>query len=195
MDAEAVILENFRCGVILLDKARMPLFMNSAARRQLTETGVLHLDGNGELRSGNSKFDRALHDAVNNAPQSHGLQAASVDHDTGLTAAWVTPVTGAVDPVGRAAALVMVMTSKPQQIPAAVLRDLLDITEAEGRLLSRLIAGNTLSECAREARVSYNTVRNQMRSMMSKTSAKSQNELLVMVHRLLPPTCGCAPDS
>lgn len=168
----------------MLDKAGHPQIINSVASRHLSDDGLLYLDSNGVLRSRNAKLDRALRDSVSAPDEMRTPTVARVDDDGHPMAAWVSVLQGdGSDP----AVYVMLMNNAPREVSGELLSDMLEITRAEGRLVRQLMAGKSLMEYAREADLSYNTVRNQLRSIMAKTQASSQMELLVMVHRLLPP--------
>ncbi|MGF2508686.1 helix-turn-helix transcriptional regulator, partial [Ralstonia pseudosolanacearum] len=64
------------------------------------------------------------------------------------------------------------------EIPAAALAALFDLTEAESRLASALVQGDTLEQYAQRRGVSIGTVRYQLKQVLSKTGTNRQSELM-----------------
>jgi DNA-binding CsgD family transcriptional regulator len=65
------------------------------------------------------------------------------------------------------------------------LQQLLGITAAEARLVSRLFAGGSLGSIAKELNISPNTAKTHLASVFFKTGTKRQRELITLVSALL----------
>jgi len=176
----------FNCGMIVLDKAGRAPIINEVAARLMEEHDLCYLDGSGVLRSKHTRLDKALR--KNGAAKDRdGVTVARVDV-TGMRpiAVWIAPPQADTGE-SEADRVVLIMTSRRTSPAAHTLAMMLDITPAEARLLHHLIAGNSLMACARMFDVSYNTVRNQLNSVLSKTGAASKTDLMLLVEQLLPP--------
>jgi DNA-binding CsgD family transcriptional regulator len=84
----------------------------------------------------------------------------------------------------------------------AFLKDRLDLTPAEARLVARLIAGESLRPCAKALGIKYETARICLKSVFLKTKTHRQAELVVVVIRALgeakllpPPAVTAAPPN
>jgi len=175
----AAIFDAFDYGIIVLDKTGQALVVNSKAGRLMQAHDLCHIDGSGTLRSSHTRLDEALR-----AGRGEGLAVARADlADIGPVTIWVAPL-----PAGAEAdRMVLVMTGGRANIAPGVLAQMLGITSAEARVLHQLMGGKSLMECARAFDLSHNTVRNQLNSVLSKTGARSQTELLLLVERLRAP--------
>ncbi|HUU70992.1 MAG TPA: LuxR C-terminal-related transcriptional regulator, partial [Burkholderiales bacterium] len=65
------------------------------------------------------------------------------------------------------------------------LQQLLGITAAEARLVSRLFEGGSLGSIAKELNISPNTAKTHLASVFFKTGAKRQRELITLVSALV----------
>jgi len=175
----AAIFDAFDYGIIVLDKSGQALVVNSKAERLMQAHDLCHIDGSGTLRSSHTRLDEVLR-----AGRGEGLAVARADlADIGPVTIWVAPL-----PAGAEAdRMVLVMTGGRANIAPGVLAQMLGITSAEARVLHQLMGGKSLMECARAFDLSHNTVRNQLNSVLSKTGARSQTELLLLVERLRAP--------
>jgi DNA-binding CsgD family transcriptional regulator len=84
-----------------------------------------------------------------------------------------------------AAVLVVDGESGPEPDPA-ILRELFSLTPAEARVTGRLVLGRSVEEIAQELGTSIETVRSQVRSILSKTSTTRQGEMISLVLRMAP---------
>jgi len=98
------------------------------------------------------------------------------------------PTSGAL-PLGIAqpAAAVLVVDSDSGKEPdLAILRELFSLTPAEDRVTGRLVLGRSVDEIAQETGTSIETVRSQVRSILSKTGTTRQGEMISLVLRMAP---------
>ncbi len=92
----------------------------------------------------------------------------------------VVPVRGAARDIFAAAACVLVITTvaNPAVVSADVIQGLFDLTPAEARVARGIAAGRTVDEMAHEAGLAAGTVRQQLKSVFSKTGVSRQAELV-----------------
>ncbi len=98
------------------------------------------------------------------------------------------PHTGAM-PFGisqPAAAVLIISREFGPELDPAILRDLYSLTPAEARVTARLALGRSAEEIAEELGVSLETIRSQIRSVLSKTGTGRQGELISLVLRTAP---------
>ena len=84
-----------------------------------------------------------------------------------------------------AAAVLIVSTPRVvRPLSVEMLKRLFDLTPAEARLTHSLAQGKTLREAADALKVSHHTVRNQIKSVFSKTGSSRQADLLMLLRSL-----------
>jgi DNA-binding CsgD family transcriptional regulator len=111
----------------------------------------------------------------------HGDRPAKVIH--------LLPVRGAAHDIFAGAATVLLVTEVvPLAIPGAeLLQGLFDLTPAEARIARRIASGHSVKAIASELRLSANTVRNQLATVLNKTGLHRQTELALLLAGLAPP--------
>jgi DNA-binding CsgD family transcriptional regulator len=77
-----------------------------------------------------------------------------------------------------AGVLVLTPATLPQAPPAELIRSLFELTPAEARVARSMAGGASVEEIAQSARVSVNTVRTQVRTLMAKTGCRRQAEVV-----------------
>jgi DNA-binding CsgD family transcriptional regulator len=99
-------------------------------------------------------------------------QPASIVH--------VVPVRGAANDVLAAASCVLVITPVAHSEIAStqIIQGLFDLTPAEARIARGIAAGKTVDDLAHEAHLAVGTVRQQLKSVFSKTGVSRQAELV-----------------
>jgi DNA-binding CsgD family transcriptional regulator len=97
----------------------------------------------------------------------------------------VFPVQGAIQDTAdaEAASCIVVITtvSRPRIASAKVLQDLFDLTPAEARVAHGIAAGKTVHDLAREAGLALGTIRQQLKSVFSKTGVSRQADLVALL--------------
>jgi DNA-binding CsgD family transcriptional regulator len=83
----------------------------------------------------------------------------------------------------EAASCVVVITtvSRPRIASAEVIRDLFDLTPAEARVAHGIAAGKTVHDLASEAGLALGTIRQQLKSVFSKTGVSRQADLVALL--------------
>jgi len=95
----------------------------------------------------------------------------------------IIPVRAPANDVFTAASCVLVITSvaRPEIACAEVIQGLFDLTPAEARVARGIAAGNTVDDLATEAGIAAGTVRQQLKSVFSKTGVSRQTELVAIL--------------
>jgi DNA-binding CsgD family transcriptional regulator len=91
----------------------------------------------------------------------------------------------AQDFLGPARAAVVLVDLASQVAPAeAILRSVFGLTPAETKLAKRIQQGESLESAADAIGISYDTARNQLKSVFAKTETKRQGEFIALANRL-----------
>ena len=100
----------------------------------------------------------------------------------------VVPVRGtAHDLFSRAGAVLVVTRSTGGKAGPGLIQALFDLTPTEAIVARRLGMGETAEEIANATEKSVLTVRTQVKSVLAKTGARRQSELVQLLARLVPP--------
>lgn len=163
-------------------------FSNAAARECLAGGSGLHLAG-GRLAAASAERQGALAQAVRNAAR-FGARTELTFRDAGgqrhcwvLVAPLAEGATASADDE-RLALLLVHDPDSPAPSPVAFLRETFGATAAEARLAEALADGRTAEEFAEGAKLSMNTVRTQIRALLTKTCLNRQADLLRLLARL-----------
>ena len=176
-------------SLMLLDRRGKPLMVNAAAQGICDRHDGLLLSSAGlaattaresaELRA---LIDKSVSNAGVRGIEQGGAMMISRTNGRPLHVL-VTPIPpGMVEAPGRAAAILLI--SDPERgrtLPEQVLRQLFSLTPAECRLTLLLLTGITLPNAADRLGVSRETVRSQMKSILQKTGARRQGELVTLL--------------
>ncbi len=166
------------------------LFANDSLRRLVAEGDGLSLHRCFGLVPGDPIARRMLARALGGACAGAGIDVA-VPRPSGAL-----PYALACRPLGGAPRGAMVTVSDPgrRMMPSpALLRQAFNLTPAECELALALAGGRSVIGYAEARGVSANTVRVQMRGLLSKTGQRRQAELVALIHRLA--TGGIAADA
>jgi DNA-binding CsgD family transcriptional regulator len=185
-------LDRYPHPFLLADAECRLLYANAAAREIVTRRdGLTITDGRITLHaSGQRKFQEAILEIT----KGHGLPVRHLEaRHTSDKAPYQllvmsVPNLGAL-PLGTSqpAAAVLVMNGESVlELDAAILHELFALTPAEARVTGRLVLGRRVQEIAHESGVSIETVRSQVRSILSKTNTGRQGELISLVLRMMP---------
>jgi DNA-binding CsgD family transcriptional regulator/PAS domain-containing protein len=191
----ATALNVLRCAVILTDALGKIIYANKSAEQMLQEATAIR-NQRGFLRA-------AFTHASNELSQAIRLTAAG-DFTIGKGGIAVrlskddsSPVLGHVLPLTMgelrtrfepaAAAAVFIRNREDAQDNAELLASTYELTPAETRVLSCLLAGRSLAESAEELRIGPATVRTHLDSIFCKTGVNRQQELLILASQLSSP--------
>lgn len=186
--ASSRVLDELALGVILVDTAGKPLFLNRCAETCVNQGRALSLSKN-TLRTSNSHDTQALHKLIFDATRSTLPQAGALALSTSeghMLSVMVTPVSQELSTrfqIGDSmvAAAIFISSHEAQELSQEILCCLFSLTPAEARLAAALANGDSLECMAQRFGVSLNTVRTQLKSCFRKTGTSRQNELVKLV--------------
>ncbi len=176
-------------GIVLLDQSGNCLFVNASAQRILDRR-----DGISIIRSKlwvNSPGERARLTAL--TQRSCRSEVINPGEAVAISRHGKRPLNISVrrfcseNPRVPKKAMAIVFISDPERrvkAPSFLMTSLFGFTEAECRLAGFLIAGCSLKEAAEQCRVTYETVRSQVKSIFNKTGVRRQTELMQLLFKI-----------
>lgn len=171
-------LDRWQCGLVVCDAAGTVQWMNRPAREQIGQGNMLHVEA-GRLCAYGPR-DAQLRSAL--ASQGHvpgRTTFLALERDRQRLHLAFQPLMPAQGSAKAGDVLVMMSDGNlAGEIPATALAALFDLTEAESRLTSALVQGDTLEQYAQRRGVSIGTVRYQLKQVLSKTGTNRQSELM-----------------
>lgn len=184
-------LDQLRVGVILTNCSGNTLFVNRAAELMMAEDKGLCVCHN-RLVSDNTSETALLHSLIAGAAQSIDRTATGGDMRIALPNraefqhCLVTPVSPELSArlnISAESDCVAIFLSKPGslQLPPTRLAALYGLSPAESRLVAKLAAFSTLDQAANELGIAMGTARKQLSAALTKTGAKVQAELLMLL--------------
>jgi DNA-binding CsgD family transcriptional regulator len=187
-DAASAAFDALRIGVIFLDACDSPIRINSRAQAILDAADGLKVE-RGMLSASCSTDTARLRRLIGQARDT----TRQAIHSGGGTIALNRPsgrepLHAVVTPLPRdhfssgsgvAVSVVFVMERERESpVDHEVVRSLYGLTDAEAAVVEGLVRGLTLRQISAERRASIHTVRTQMKSVLSKTGAGRQAELV-----------------
>ncbi|MEA2934996.1 MAG: hypothetical protein QOD74_1642 [Variibacter sp.] len=170
------ILERISCGYLVVDNCRRVLEANAAAREILGPHRAA-LDGSADL---NGAFQSIINGAKTRiSVGSLSWVAISLKDDLTVVLNQVRDVTSD----GSSIVIILNLDAHPEPSPIT-LQNLFGLTLAETQLAIQIARGKTLSEVARNRRLSRTTVRSQLASIFAKTQTGRQAELVALLGRV-----------
>jgi DNA-binding CsgD family transcriptional regulator/GAF domain-containing protein len=184
-------LDQLRTGVILTDRLGAPLFVNRAAEAMLAPANGISVC-HGRLVLETLSETALLHKLIAGAAQGTTGAATGGDMRIALPGrreflhCLVTPVSPELSArcdIFVAPGCAALFLSKPGslQLPPKRLASLYGLSPAESRLAAKLAEFNTLEQAAYGLGISLSTARVQLSSVFTKTGAKGQAELLMLL--------------
>jgi DNA-binding CsgD family transcriptional regulator len=194
-DGMAAALDQTPFGVFLLDDTGRLQRANRAAERLLSSLGgvcLLH----GRLTASQPEAARKLNALIATAAspdrslRAGGSMTLRVASDRAPLSVTVAPIRSERLPVFDHRPSVVVCINDPeaeQAISAQQVIGLYGLTAAEARVAAGLMSGVSSRDIAATHGVSIHTVRHQLQSMLEKTGASRQSELVAMLMRAVVP--------
>lgn len=192
-------------AVIVVRPDRGIVFLNDSASSYASDGHVLGLDAKGRLRGATRELDQwfeillkrlgssILGDDKLRIKRSKGkdltLHATAVNSDL-VSDLWPLASQRYHGPC----ILMTVSEDSPASSNQRILVDALGLTNAEASIALDLAKGNSSAQIAEARNVSVYTVRNQIKSAMSKCSVQRQTQLAVLVHSVLSSQKGLSPS-
>ncbi len=184
-------------GVVLLDVRGAPVMVNREAEKiAAMKDGFLVL-GN-RLAADRMKDTIKLRDLIRrvgcNGPERTRVAAGTVRlvRPSGMPDFHVValPLPKRCQPVDGSGAVTMLCITdpeKPQNLVDCLFGSFYGLTDAEVRLVTKLLEGGGLTAAAEKLRLSRNTVHSQLASVFLKTDTRSQSELLTLLLTCVAP--------
>ena len=178
--AEALLrrhLDHWACGLIICDELGHVLWLNQTAQRKLSSGDILGLR-DGALHAYDVNARSRLMATLERQAERSAPGFLALESDRGRCQLALERLEHP-NASGTPQLLIMVTDDEPRgAIPAESLAAFFDLTEAESRLTSALVAGATLEEYAQRRGVGLGTVRYQLKQVLAKTGARRQADLV-----------------
>lgn len=190
-------LDALRPAAFVVDEVGRLLLANKKGEDLLRCESVLRADRSKQLRANqcadNAPFQAAIMHALRPVSTLVTLPIRLTSCTSGRRfIAWAVPCGRGkgtnlrsqylLDTRAEAAALVLVVPADSAlSIPPQAIQAAFELSAAEARLVSALVAGRTTIEYARDSGHSRNTVRNQLASVLEKTGTRRQAELVTAI--------------
>lgn len=189
-DAEAATafaeasLDAFPTGLMRLDASGRLLYANRAAQAVIDRGDALTLRG-GRLAALNEMMDTALREGIQAALYRTRSMGAPLTLPRGEGAEPYVMTLAPISRRGQSQALAMINAPEAlANVRQAQLGAVYQLSLAETALVMGLMEGKSLPEIAESRGASINTLRVQLRSVLRKTGATRQAELVAQVSRL-----------
>jgi DNA-binding CsgD family transcriptional regulator len=172
VDSNGVIL-HLNAGAELLLKSRFSGLTGKTGSLSATEPGsknrlaTLIIDATGYPALGGAMFL--------NEVQSRQVFVTPLPAASSFAQDWQKPL-----------ALVLVIEAGTKLSALHILGKLYDLTPAELRVASALLAGNSTEDYAQQTGVLPSTIRSQLKSLFRKTGTRSQSQLVALLSRIPP---------
>ena len=165
-------LESWPCAMVVCDVRGNVSWLNQRATLALHSGGELRCQHR-QLRAMPGQAQQRLARALKEAAESQAPSFAAFDTSSDRLHMAVQPL----DPDGL---LLVTLTRDdvPGRIPVEALKVLFDLTEAEARLASALVAGSTVEQYAQHRGVTVGTARYQLSQVLVKTGSRRQADLV-----------------
>jgi len=155
------------------------------------DCGAWTIGAGDHLALTNETANALLSDAIMRLGTSTGIRSIPLRATAGAklkAVLHVVPVRGAAhDLFSRAGALLVVTRSTAANSGPDLIQALFDLTPTEALIARRVTAGETAEEIATATEKSVLTIRTQLKSVLAKTGARRQSELVQLLARLVPP--------
>ncbi|WP_162653016.1 helix-turn-helix transcriptional regulator [Lentilitoribacter sp. Alg239-R112] len=181
-------------GVILYGPNKTPNYMNQAAKRIFSDNDGLTLHG-GRLVINDRNANRQFNDMIealqeDNLPielQSGGLVRAKRASLKRSYSIMLVPLSTRQSVAGKNTTLAALIFDPNIKRTTAIklFATSYGFTKAEARLALELAQGTTIEEYASKNKISKNTVRTQIRSLLLKTKTNRQGELVSLLLRVI----------
>jgi PAS domain S-box-containing protein len=191
-------LDLLRCAVMLTDANGGIVYMNHSAEDMLNEGSSVRSRHN-MIRAMQPQAGHELSAALKLAARAD-VRVEKRGWTVRLSGDDTSPVMAHVLPLSRpefqnqlepsAVAVIFIPDREDARDNAGLLAGAYELTPAETRLLSCLLAGRNLSEAASELRVAASTVKTQLQVIFRKTGTGRQSELILLASRFSVPVHG-----
>lgn len=176
-------------GVLLFDADCRLLSMNQVAEQKMQQNDGLALDTDGKLKGRTPAMTNTLHRLLAKIAHMFDKVGLVADHTMVVKRpSGKRPFSLLAFPLGEKQVspwsrqprigLLLLDPEHSGELSESVMTNLFGLTSAEGRLMSSLVSGNSLKECAERFKVSEHTVRTQLKTLFQKTDTNRQADLV-----------------
>ena len=181
------VLNHLAIAVIIVDPNQRIVLSNAAAVELLAEGKTLR-SIRGVLAANNTGNQERLRHAIRaRDPDTKSLRLeADIER---ITVATVLPLSSGLCAAYNEPHAAIFVHTRPSfdEGLASTLATTFGLTGAEGRVLSALLEGLSLSGIAKRYQISINTVRSQLQRLFEKTNTKRQSDLIRIASAAIPP--------
>lgn len=189
LDVLTALAERMATGVLVADESGRVSFANALAREAIDAPGELAIVDE-HLLARSPRVSRLLHEAlrvaVQSAPRATRIPLSTSGNDDADI--FVTPLPtarGFARDTRRLALLLVAQSGHGGSMPSQEdLRQLFDLTPAEGKVALMLCTGRAPKEIARDLQLSIATVRSHLASLLAKTGTSRQVQLVRLLMSL-----------
>lgn len=188
--AESVnaVLDSFAAALCVVDGIRQVQLMNRAARDLVAQRDCFAIREGclyGVASSTTRQLDQALEAALGPDATQKAFRMRDASNQLNLQVN-VRALPAGVHGAPRVAPLALITAARSQEIKheEGTLRSLFGLSHSEAAILSGLLSGMTLEQCAQARGVAVSTARSQLKSIFGKTNTTSQAQLMVVAQTL-----------
>ncbi len=174
---ETMLLDRLNTGILVTDANGRVRYMNSAATSVLTISSLLQMAHSGQLRTKSPETSALLLNVIEkiarrDATETRGISLS--DDDVGER---LHLIIAPLDE-GDGAMLFVTEVSRRPLPTAAIIKDLLGLTEAEAKLVACLVQGDTVKEASSHMDITESSARTYLKRILSKLQVSRQSELI-----------------
>jgi DNA-binding CsgD family transcriptional regulator len=185
-------LDYLTLGVVFINRAARPLWLNRRAKEILQHSKGLRLSSGG-LAANSASETRALREQIAAAVSegAHGVLAIGRGCDSRPLLLFAVPLkpneTSAETDNSACGAVFISDPDRIDGLSVDALRRAFDLTHREAQTAIAVTHGHGLQTAADSMGVAVTTARSQLQQAFAKTGTNSQAELAALVHRMLSP--------
>ncbi|MEN9756000.1 MAG: hypothetical protein RL755_187 [Pseudomonadota bacterium] len=176
-------------AILIVDEQGAVKYINTCAK-QLLNTKIRSLTIKDDYLSAISFSDKSKLSAfITAATSTEEIRSAMFLHDDEVRQVFITPLSSMSSfmlNVNMPLALILITEPNETLSEIQLMGKLYDLSPAELRVASALLAGKSPGEYAHEVGLTLHTVRSQLKNLFSKTYTRRQSELVALLSKLPP---------
>ena len=176
-------------AILIVDEHGAVKYINTCAK-ELLNTKIHSLTIKDDYLSAISFSDKSKLSAfITTATSTEEIRSAMFLHDEEVRQIFITPLPSTssfIQNVTMRLALILITEPNETLSEVQLMGKLYDLSPAELRVATALLAGKSPGEYASEAGLTLHTVRSQLKNLFSKTYTRRQSELVALLSKLPP---------
>jgi len=176
-------------AILIVDEHGGVKYINTCAK-ELLNTKILSLTIKDDYLSAINFSDKSKLSAfITAATSTEEIRSAMFLHDEEVRQIFITPLPSTssfIQNVTMRLALILITEPNETLSEVQLMGKLYDLSPAELRVATALLAGKSPGEYANEAGLTLHTVRSQLKNLFSKTYTRRQSELVALLSKLPP---------